>query len=59
MDMKSLTARTNNRTKILNDMNKNDSSLAIADINKYSDYFEATSLGIYVYACTKIGHDEV
>jgi len=34
MDMKSLTARTNNRTKILNDMNKNDSSLAIADINK-------------------------
>lgn len=62
MDVKSLATRMNNTTKILNDMNRNDSCLAIADINKYSDCsrFEATSLGMYVYACTEnVGHDEV
>lgn len=53
-----LAAKMNNTTKILNDMNRNDSFLAIAD--KYSDWFEATSLGMYVYTCTKnVDRDEV
>jgi len=56
MDVKCLATRMNNTTKILNDMNRNDSSLAIADVNKHSDCSRRL---LSVCVCMYVGHDEV
>lgn len=50
MDEEFSNYRTNNTTKILNDMNRNNSSLAIADINKYFWLFRG-NFSRYVCVC--------